>query len=188
MSQFLISIFFALLPAVSMAAEQGGHHGNPAPDKGLIYVFLNVTVLFLILFKFTKQPAIDFFATRAKMTAAKINEAKKVFDATQAQFNTIKNQLKNAPKETAELMATVKAEAQAEQTRLLETAKQLSVRLTQDAGRIVEQDVQRAKTAIREEVVRRATEQAAIKIKTALSTDDQVRLGNEFVALMKKAS
>jgi F-type H+-transporting ATPase subunit b len=189
MSQFIISIFVTLLPAMALAAgaEHGGHHGNPSPDKGLIWAFLNAAVLFFILFKVAKQPTKDFFAARAKETAAKINEAKKVFDRTNEQFAQINGQLKNASKETADLMATVKAEGQTEKTRLIEAAKQLSVRLTQDAGRIVEQDVQRAKAAIRAEVVKRATEQAAAKIKSSLSADDQVRLSHEFVTLMKKA-
>ena len=85
-------------------------------------------------------------------------------------------------KEIASLRASIQQDAEREQERLLEGARERAKRISDDMQFQLSQQVKEAEALLRAEVASASIKLAEELLRTSLNTDDQRRLSREFVA------
>lgn len=179
LTQFFLFSFQAMAGSVEEHVVQG-------PDKALIYTVINFILLVILLSIGLRRPAKEFFSSKSLKTKMDIDEAKKLYDDAYRRFEEMEAKLKNADRESKEMIHRFKEHAELEKHRLIGQAREFSEKIKMDARRIADHEVQKAKHSLKAEVVRLSADLAAKKIKEELTNDDQVRLGTRFVEEIKK--
>lgn len=179
---FLIIIVFWATQVFASGGETT-HHG---PDLKFAYVVINFVLLVILLRFFFKNPAKEFFNSRALKTKIAIENSKKLYDEAFRYFEEVKAKLNNADVEGKELLNSVKNQAEQEKLKIIAQAKETSEKIKSDALRIAEQEVVKAKQELKSEAVHLAADIAAQQIKEQITPETQIRLGSEFISQIKK--
>ena len=90
------AFLLAFLPAAMAAAAEhgGGHHAEGIPTV-VIYQVINVSILFAGLFYYTKDGAIQFFASRRSDYVSAAKKSAIAREEAEKQFMTSKTKLQN---------------------------------------------------------------------------------------------
>lgn len=156
--------------------------GHGASITEIIFPLINF-LIFVYLIKRFLVPLIQGHVRSRReeiLTAVKeADEGKKRAEETVREYQS---RLARLAKETGEIQEMVRKEGEAEKSRLLQEAKELSVRMKQDADFLVEQEIKIARHQLRREIARRAQEAAESAIQRHLTGADQKRLVEDFMA------
>lgn len=172
--------------ATTSHTEQGGHvvHG---PDRALLYSGINFVILVIVLFLVARKPAREFFKNRSFKLRTKLDDADKAHREARRQLEVIETRLKRIDAEKQELVRNFKSEAEAEKVKMIQDARDYALKIEEDAKRIANHEVQKAKQVIKEETVRLCDEIVRQKIKTEVTDADLDRLSARFVTEVQKA-
>jgi F-type H+-transporting ATPase subunit b len=178
----LVVVPAAFVPTIVDAA--GGGHSESAPaDQWLVFVFSSINfVIFALLFRrFAAAPLRDFLARRRTEVAEAIESAslaKAEAEALKAEYEAKAAKLDETKKE---LIAEVRAVAEVERGRAITAANESAQRMRQEADRIAQSDLERARRELRGEAARLATELASELISNRLDDAERKRLVDDFV-------
>ncbi len=176
------------------ATDDHGAHGDDhhaAPEinvSSLVRHTLNLAVLLAILFAALKGPTKDFLAFRRSNVKEQLDaswNAKADADATYAELEA---RIDNFDAELARLMEAVREDAAAEKKKLLATAERTANQLDVAAKRSVEEELRRARGALRDQTVALATGMATDILTSAISADDQQRLNGDYLTRVEEAA
>lgn len=184
-SAFALSFAVLVWPTVSAAATGGAHHDGP-PTAGqwllLLFTVVNFVAFAYLLVRFTAAPLREFLRGRrrelvelmaeAQRAKAEAEQLRKEYDAKAAALEQTRR----------DLIAEIKAIAEADRARMLVEARAASDRLIRDAERAARSDVERARGEIRAEAARLATELATAEVSRRIDDPVRRRLVDEFLA------
>ena len=174
-------IFLACLAKASEAAHGASHGLDAHQIKTIIYQTINVTIMFIGLIYFSRKPI-------AKM----LHEKKQAYIVAAARADQIK---KEAEKELYEMKIRVsKLEATAEESvmraraeavdmkaQLIEESRIVSARIKHEAEIAAKLEIEKAKQALREEMIAQAAQLARGEMAAGISANDQKKLKTEFI-------
>lgn len=180
----LASLFFAFcLVTGSTTMTYAGEHTatvHAGPSWRFLFIILNFAVLIALLIYFLKQKTKDQFKNRADEIRQAIEQAKKLHDKTRWHLDEMKTKLKNSEIEAQSLVASVQKQANLEKQELLNEAEEMTHRFSEDVKRITNQEVEQAKTELKTEAMRLATDLATQKLEKEMTAEKQALLEREF--------
>jgi F-type H+-transporting ATPase subunit b len=181
---YALSLAAVVWPTVSFAATGGAHHdGSPTPGQWLLLLFtvINFAAFAYLLVRFTATPLKEFLRGRrrelvelmaqAQRAKAEAEQLRKEYDAKAAALEQTRR----------DLIAEMKAIAEADRARMLVGAREASDRLIRDAERAARSDIERARGELRAEVARLATELATAEVSRRIDDPARRRLVDEFL-------
>ncbi|MBF0105844.1 MAG: ATP synthase F0 subunit B [Deltaproteobacteria bacterium] len=180
-----IALFVTTHVLVVYASEGAGHEGGI--DNKFIFSAINFILLVVGMFFLLKRPTREFFANRHHTIRLSSDSAKKMRDEAYSQYKEVEARLKGVDTESQKLVNTVKEQAEKEKQHIIAQAEDMAQKIRDDTHRIADQELLKAKKALKIEAVQLAANLAAQKIEKQISADDHLRLGNEFVTQVKKA-
>lgn len=171
--------------ATTSQAEHAEHvvHG---PNKALLYSSINFVILVVVLFLVARKPAKEFFRNRAQKLRGKLDEAHKTHEETRRGLEIIEARLKRVDHEKRELIKDFKSEAESEKTRMIAEAHEYALKMEEDAKRIANYELKKARQMIKEEAVRLCDEIIQKKMRTEVTDADLERVNSYFVTEVKK--
>ncbi len=168
------------LPALALAASEAGHH---EPDwKTLGIAALNFGVLAFVIFRFAGKPISDFLFQRSESIRGALRDAQAQLAAAQAENQKLQDRLAHLSEEASEIVALARRQAQAEGARMQQRAHETAARIREEAQRVADMEIARARQALREEAAALATSLAADLLRERIRPEDDQRLLSEFVA------
>lgn len=173
--------------AATTSHAEHGKHAVHGPDRALLYSGINFVILVIVLFLLARKPAKAFFKNRALKLRTKLDDADKAHREARRQLEVIETRLKRIDAEKHELVRNFKSEAEAEKTKIIADARDYALKIEEDAKRIANHEVQKARQMIKEETVRLCDEIVHQKIKTEVTDADLDRLSARFVTEVQKA-
>jgi F-type H+-transporting ATPase subunit b len=183
---------FAALVVASRAwaegAEHGGAHSSAEGWTVLARHALNLVVLAFLLVRFALPALRDFMRQRSEGLREQIDGAKREFAAAQQELARLRRQVETSRAEEGDLVAEAERVAQAERERSLAQTRENAERLREDARRIADQEVERARGVLRDEAAELATELAARLLRERMNAEDDRRLFDEFAQRAGSAS
>ena len=180
MNRLVLLFNILLLPSMLMAAEEGGSHG---PDfMGLVWRIIVFVVFVAILYKFLKDPLINFLNNRTKQIEESIENAEKAKENAEIELTNYKLKLQQMEKELQTMKDRAKKQADSERENILEDAENNIAKLKKSTEDMIQSDLDRAKAELREEAARLAFELAEQKIEKRLTNDMQKRLVKNYIA------
>ncbi|PLX88862.1 MAG: ATPase [Desulfuromonas sp.] len=182
-SPVLLSILLLTLTAgVSLAAGGGGHHVDSGVLlKDFFWRSLNFAMMVGLLAYLLTKPIKKGLAGRREGIAKALEEAKQAKQQAEAKFAEYDRKLSQATEEIEEIGNAIRREGELEKQKIIESAKQMAIKIEQDAEKAAALEVAKARTELQREAVALAVELAEDLLKKNFTKDDDTRLIDEYM-------
>lgn len=186
-----VAALLLALAAASAFAAGDEHAAGHASSEGLWILVrhaLNLAILAFLLVRFALPALRDFMRQRSENLREQIGSAQRALEAAQRELTELRAQMQRADDEARELLVAAERAAQAEQPLAQQRAHEAAERLRDDARRVADQEIQRARDLLQGEAAKLATELAGQILRERLGPEDDRRLFDEFTARVGRAS
>jgi F-type H+-transporting ATPase subunit b len=185
---FLVSAAFSLclLGAAACFASEGGqaadHANTLAQMKDFGWRILNFLIVVAILVWAAKKADIKgLLSARREGVLKALRDAEEARETAEMKHREYSEKLEKASREIDEIYAAIKQETEAEKARILAEANITADRIREQAAAAAKQEIQKARTELREEAARLSVQLATQALKDRMGKNDQDRFVNEFI-------
>lgn len=159
------------------------HSINAMSD--IVYPWINFVILLSLLIYFLKKPAKEFFLARSKKVAQEIEQAAHEKHDAEAKYLNYDRRLKNIESEMDTLLQSLKKEGDLAREKIVEEARSSSKRIEDTTRWIVNQEIRKAKVALKEKSVQIIAGRAEQLVKENLQTQDRHHLVDKALNKME---
>lgn len=178
----LLIIAFSILGVSVAFASEGGHSESPWTPYMLLWRVINTIALIALLVYFLKKPLVTFFAERREQIQRDLEEAREQRERAEALLREYEQKLAGMEQELERMRADLARAAEAESEKFLANAERMSAAMVESARITAEQEVRKAKVALKNEAVDLAMELAEALIREKISEQDRARIVEEYLA------
>jgi F-type H+-transporting ATPase subunit b len=182
MSRLALAAWLALFPRAALAAG-GGEGGG---GWTLFWQVLNLALLVGVLVWFGRTPVRQFFTDRRHRVREDLESSGRLLAEAEAKLGEWQGKLARLDAEIGEARETSRRLAEAERERILAEARATAERIRRDATTAVDQELRRARRALRAEASDLALELAEGMLREQLTSADRERLVAEFVERIER--
>lgn len=182
----IMAVTLAGSPVLASEGEPGEAHG--VPTKAVLFAALNFILLILILAYFLRKPVKEFFASRAAIIKADINDSEALKNQAEEKFHEYERRLKGIEAEMNHLVEELKKDGELEKAKLVQAAKEQAASLQETSERVMSTELKRAKEELKREAVSLAAELAEELIRKNITAEDQKRLVQTYIDKMEHLS
>ncbi len=182
MKAVLLSVLLlGLIGGISFASGGGHEVASGVLLKDFLYRLFNFAIVVAILVYFLAKPIKKGLAGRREEIEKTLAEAKRIKEEAEAKFAEYDLKLARATEEIAEISDSIRREGEREKINIIESAKQLAIKIEQDAENAAELEVAKARTELQREAVQLAVGVAEELLKKNFTKDDDTRLIDEYM-------
>jgi len=157
------------------AAGSGGITGD------VFWQFVSFVLLLILLSFFLKKPLRAFLMKRREEIEKFLEQSAKKEEESRAQFLQWERKLNSLSQEIRELHQKISQEGELECKRIIERALEEGDGIRKQAQVVAEQEVKKARAALKKEMVDLSVELAEKLLKEATQPQDQERLVKEYI-------
>jgi F-type H+-transporting ATPase subunit b len=168
--------------------DDGDHTANWLDNDSDAYVLVKLGfhavnfALFAGLLIWLAGPTVrDALRARSLEVRKELDEAARLKTEAAARHEAVSKRLASIEDEIRDIRGRARSEAEAEERRIHERAREAAVRIAEGAQRQIRDETARAKFELRREAVELAVQLAESVLKTQVSAVDQKRLAIEFL-------
>ncbi len=158
--------------------------GMPAPVLAMV---INAAILFGLLYRFGAKPVTEALKARKERIMAGMDEAAKMKKDARSRLRQYEEKLERMDDEIQRVRDEMKVAMEQERKRALSEARERRERMERDAKLLIEQELKAAREALHNETVRGAMDNARKLLEQQVSSTDQTRLADEYLAGLKTA-
>lgn len=163
--------------------ETGAVHG---PGLSFLFKTINFLILAILLFFLLRRPVRDFFLARSSTLKSLVDEAASAHAQALKDHREIQARLANIEKETQALMASFRDEGEVGSRKILTHAQEMAVQMKEEARKIADVELQKAKESLRDLTSRLVRETGEKLIREQLSAADEARLQERYLEKLKR--
>ncbi|MCB1215633.1 MAG: ATP synthase F0 subunit B [Deltaproteobacteria bacterium] len=178
-----LALLLCLLASPLWAAGDAHHEGVPV--KPIIYAAINFATLLIVLSLALRKPLKEFFSSRKLLISQDIEESSKLKQAAQDKYQDFEQRLKNITQESQSLVEELKKTGELEKAKLLEEAMAHAEALRKNAQTMMNQELIKAKEALKRESVKLASELAEELLRQNFNAEDQKRVVEKYLSKME---
>ena len=167
------------------AREAEGDHGNPLVQMGAR--LLNFGVLAGLLVYFLRTPIADYLVSRSSQIRQALVTASETRATATAQLAEIEKKMQALPGELEALRRQGAADVKAEGERIAQAAVAERARLLEQTRREIDMRLRIARRELTEHAAQLAVQVAEIRIRRAITPDDQIRLVDRYASQLREA-
>lgn len=178
----LLTLALMLLLTGLVYASGGEHHVESGVLlKDFLYRVFNFAIVVGILVYFLTKPLKKGLAGRSNDIEKALAEAEQIKLDAEAKFAEYDQKLATANAEIAEISAAIKREGVLEKEKIIASAKEMAIKIEQDAEKAAALEVAKARQELQSEAVRLAVELAEDLLKKNFTGEDDTRLIDEYM-------
>ncbi len=177
----LLTFMLVLVLANMAIASGGGHADSGVLLKDFLYRILNFSIVVAILVYFLRKPLKKGLAGRSEEIEKALAEAKQVKEEAEAKFAEYDRKLDQATEEIAEISDAIRREGELEKQKIIENAKQMAIKIEQNAEKAAEMEIAKARRELQKEASKLAVEMAKTMLEQNFTKDDDTRLIDEYM-------
>lgn len=147
-----------------------------------IFMILNFVVLLALLSKYGRPAARKLAAERHDQIKTALDEAAKLRKQAADKLAEYESRLKAADAEIAKLVEGMRADAEADQKRILEAAERQAAQLKRDAELRIAAEIETARAALKREVTAAAAAATEKLLRERMTAADQQKLVGTFIS------
>jgi F-type H+-transporting ATPase subunit b len=163
------------------AAGEGHDVENGVLLKDFLYRVLNFVVMAAILIYFLAKPMKNGLAGRRADIEKALVEAQQAKDAAEKKFSEYDKKLSTASAEIAEISESIRKESELEKQRIIENAKEVAIKIEQDAEKTAKHEIAKAKETLKQEAAALAVSIAEDILAKNFTKEDDTRLIDEYM-------
>ena len=169
------------LPTVVLASGGGGHADSGVILKDFAYRCFNFALLVGLLAYFVTKPIRKGLKGRTAEVENALADAQAAKEAAEAKHLEYSEKLAKATEEIAGITDSIRREGELERNKIIVAAKELAIKIEQEADNKASGVVAKARADLREEAASLAVELAEDLLKKQVTADDQKRLVDEYM-------
>lgn len=173
-------IFFFTNFALASGGEHVAEHGIAIPTSTIIFQALNLGILVFAGVYFLRGKVALFFNQRNAQFVENARKAQLARDSAEKSFEDIKNQIHQLTMTHEKSVQSAHSHASEVKRQIEQEAKDVVKRIREDAELTVKLEIARAKSELREQLMKDAFSHAENKMKTDVSSDDHQNLQANF--------
>jgi F-type H+-transporting ATPase subunit b len=166
--------------SVGFGASGGEHHSEGIP-KSVVYGAINFAGVLALLYYFTRDKVRSYFSSRHEKLTAAIREAKILKDEADRKHSEYTEKIRNLEREAGNILSQIRREGEETKARMIDEAKKLAETIEAEAKRAAQNEVEKAKAQLYDEVLQQALDGARSVLAKSVAENDQRRLQKEFV-------
>lgn len=177
----VIALLLIFLTTGIAFAAGGGHADSGVVLKDFLWRILNFSLMIALLVYLLRKPIKKGLAGRREGIEKALAEAKQAKEEAEAKFAEYDQKLALATEEIAEISNAIRREGELEKQKIIESAKEMAVKIEQDAEKAAALEVAKARTELQREAVQLAVELAEDLLKKNFTKEDDTRLIDEYM-------
>jgi F-type H+-transporting ATPase subunit b len=182
LSFIVFGLFWQVLPVNNLWASEGGSR-----ISGEVFWQVVSFVLLVILLAYVmKKPVRFFLIKRREDIKNSLEQSAKKEEESRKNSEDWEKKIISLSQEIADLHKKISEEGEAERQRIIEKAVEEGDRIRKQAQVIAEQEVKKARSALRKEMVDLSVELAERLLKECTQPQDQERLVREYLGKMRE--
>jgi F-type H+-transporting ATPase subunit b len=159
--------------------------GMPPPLGALL---LNAGVLFGLLYHYGRLPIAEALKRRRRNIMHGMEEAARMREEAEDRLEDYEDKLERIDEEIKRVKREMRELGEQERERILKEARERHTRMERDALLLVEQELKEARELLLRETVRAAIRAAEERLAQQVTAADQQRLGDEYLAAVKRSA
>lgn len=175
----LLSLPIVLLLAGVASASEGGD--SPWTMSKQIWRVINTIALLALLIYFLKKPLVNFFSERKANIARDLQEAKEQRARAEALIKEYQQKIAEMEKELDKMRVELAKSAESEREKVLTNAERMAASVIEAARITADQEVRKAKTALKNEAVELAMGMAEALIRDKITDEDRQRITEDYL-------
>ena len=150
----------------------------------VVIPYTNLALFLFLLVKIGKDPMLGAITGRKTSFEQQLKEANAAKEEAQAKHKELSEKLSKLSTEVSEIKNKAKSQAEAEAQKIVKDAETLAAHLTKEAQRIADAEVAKAKSVLRDEILKGVKEKVVGKISAELDLEKQKALFNKQLGSM----
>ena len=180
---FVVLVFFSpVLPVNDLWASEGGSKIGGE----VFWQIVSFVLLVILLGRVLKKPVRSFLSKRREDIKNSLEQSAKKEEESRSNAESWEKKLNSMSQEIADLHKKISQEGEAERQKIIEKAVEEGDRIRKQAQVIAEQEVKKARSALRKEMVDLSVEMAERLLKESTQPQDQERLVREYIGKMRE--
>ncbi len=193
--KIIISILLASFAGIAFASGDGesssllGTYLNLSPPmESFLYKVINFVILLFLLHKFARKPIAKMLLSSAENTKNEMDSALAELEDAKKKLAEYQEKTANLEKELEEREKASMAAIEVEKKQLIENAELQSKKLEEQSVARIEQEIQKAKTEIREYMVNESIKMAEKTISNEIGNKEQKALLENYTKFLKETA
>lgn len=181
--RFVFGLPFAFLV---LTTDLWAGEGKGGFSSQVVWQIISFVLLIVLLIRFVKKPLVSFLAHRQEEIQKAMEQSAKKREEAEALLKEWQRKVDSLNQEIKDLHEKIAAEGEAEKKKIVTRAQEEGERIRQQAGVIAEQELVKARAAIKREMVDLSVELAENFLKDAMKPQDQERLIREYIGKVRE--
>lgn len=177
----MVLMFLPMLLLMAGVAYASGEGESSWTTGKLIWRVINTIALVALLVYFLKKPLVNFFSERTAQIQKDLDDAREQKEKAEALIADYKLKIAGMEKELEKMRAELKKSAEAESEKVQANAQRMATSIVEAARITADQEVRKAKAALKTEAVELAMEMAETLIRDRISEDDRERIVEDYL-------
>lgn len=153
--------------------------------KGFVFPYINFGIFLFLAFKLFKKPLLNMMSNQRDEYLRLVKETSKVKEEAEAKAKELHERLSCLEKELHEIRTGAATEAQLRTNQLIEKSETLANHIREEAKRMAQAELARAKENLRVEIIAEAKNQVIKKIEKELDESAQKSLNQQKIAQLQ---
>lgn len=176
----VVTTLIVLLVQVSLASDAAhGAHSNEIPSI-IIWQVINLGILFAIIYKYTKQPIVDFFGSRQKDYLAQAEKSQALFKDAEKEYLDIQHRLEALKSSTDDSIKKAQQEAIELKNQMIKDAEEMASRIKEEAKQTAKIESQKVYQKLHDKIVTEAITAARSVLTRDIGAQDHQKLQSDF--------
>lgn len=167
-----------LLAGAAHAAEEGA---SPWTMSKQLWRVINTIALLALLVYFLKKPLVSFFSERKANIARDLQDAKEQRARAEALIKEYQRKIAEMEKELDKMRAELAKSAESEKEKVVANAGRMAASIIEAARITADQEVRKAKTALKNDAVALAMGMAESLIRDKITDEDRQRITEDYL-------
>jgi len=188
LTSFLPAVLFLILTAAVVYASGSGEGEGHQTSKLITFAwkFLNVAVLFGVLYWLSAKAIKGFFIGRRDSIKTSLEEAIALKEESQNKFNEYSAKLDEATGEIEGISEMIKAQGLAEREKILADAEKTAEKMKEDAKARMDQEFKKMRNELRAEAAELSVQIAEELLRKNIKKNDHEVMVEDFIDRMVK--
>jgi F-type H+-transporting ATPase subunit b len=176
----------SFLGLCALATDVWAGEGKGGFTSAVYWQIVSFVLLIVVLARFVKKPLASFLARRQEEIQNAMAQSAKKKEEAEALLAEWQKKVDSLNREVQDLHQRIREEGEAERKKIVSRAHEESERLRQQAIVIAEQELVKARAALKGEMVDLAVNLAETLLKETLRPQDQERLIQDYIGKVRE--
>ncbi len=186
LSQAALTAVVLSIPALVLASEEAHHGGHHVNWTFVISLLFNFSAFVILLFLILRKPIAAAIAKRSDEIRDSLASADRAREEAESKIAEYGKKIDELAATREDVLNTTRKEAEYERERIIDAARKQALRILSDADRVIEIEIEKAKSRLSVEAAELITAEAEKMLSSSVTKEDEIRLVDDYIGKLEE--